>query len=55
MATVKRKSAVPYYACGGVWVLYAALFPLYRVSHFALGCAGQRESAGILLRRRDDG
>lgn len=36
MATVKRKSVVPYYACGGVWVLYAALFPLYRVSHFAL-------------------
>ena len=36
MATVKRKSVVPYYACGGVWVLYAARFPLYRASHFAL-------------------
>lgn len=36
MATVKRKSTVPYYACAGVWVLYAALFPLYRVTHFLL-------------------
>ena len=36
MATVKRRSVVPYYACGGVWVLYAALFPLYKVSHFML-------------------
>lgn len=36
MATVKRRSVVPYYACGGVWILYAALFPLYKVSHFML-------------------
>ena len=36
MITVKRKSTVPYYACAGVWVLYALLFPLYRVSHFLL-------------------
>ena len=36
MATVKRKSVVPYYACGGVWLLYAALFPLYKASHFVL-------------------
>ena len=36
MATVKRKSTVPYYACGGVWLLYAAFFPLYRASHFVL-------------------
>jgi hypothetical protein len=36
MATVKRKSVVPYYACAGVWALYAALFPLYRVGHFLI-------------------
>ena len=36
MATVKRKSTVPYYACAGVWALYALLFPLYRFSHFLL-------------------
>ena len=36
MATVKRKSTVPYYACGGVWVLYALRYPLYKVSHFVL-------------------
>jgi hypothetical protein len=36
VTTVKRKSAVPYYACGGVWLLYAALFPLYKPWHFIL-------------------
>ncbi len=39
MATVKRKSTVPYYACAGVWVLYAALFPLYRPAHFLIVAA----------------
>ena len=36
MTTVKRKSTVPYYACAGVWVLYAALFPLYKPGHYVL-------------------
>ena len=36
MATVTRKSTVPYYCTAAVWVLYALLFPLYRVSHFLL-------------------
>lgn len=36
MATIKRKSAVPIYAAAGTWVLYAALFPLYKVGHFIL-------------------
>lgn len=36
MATVKRKSVVPYYAVGGVWLLYAAMFPLYKTGHFIL-------------------
>ena len=34
MATVKRKSTVPYYAAAGTWVIYALLFPLYRVPQF---------------------
>ena len=34
MATVKRRSTVPYYASAGTWVIYALLFPLYRVPHF---------------------
>ena len=34
MATVKRRSTVPYYAAAGTWVIYALLFPLYRVPHF---------------------
>ena len=36
MATVKRRSTVPYYAAAGTWVVYALLFPLYRVPHFIL-------------------
>lgn len=36
MATVKRKSAIPYYAAAGVWLLYAAVFPLYSLGHFIL-------------------
>ena len=39
MTIVKRKSTVPYYACGAVWLLYALAFPLYRVSHFLLVAA----------------
>ena len=39
MATVKRRSTVPYYAAAGTWVIYALLFPLYRVSHFILVAA----------------
>lgn len=39
MATVKRRSTVPYYAAAGTWLLYALLFPLYRVPHFILVAA----------------
>lgn len=39
MATIKRKSTVPFYAAAGVWVIYALLFPLYRFSHFLLVAA----------------
>ena len=34
MATVKRKSTVPYYAAAGPWVIYVLLFPLCRVPQF---------------------
>ena len=36
MATIKRRSTVPYYAAAGTWVLYAAVFPLYKAGHFLL-------------------
>ena len=39
MATVKRKSTVPYYACALAWVLYAALFPLYLPRHYLFAAA----------------
>ncbi len=36
MAIVKRRSVIPYYTVAGVWLLYAACFPLYRPGHFIL-------------------
>lgn len=34
MKKIVHKSAAPLYAAASVWVLYALLFPLYRVTHF---------------------
>ena len=34
MKKIVHKSAAPLYAAAVVWVLYALLFPLYRVGHF---------------------
>jgi len=48
MTTVKRKSTVPYYACAGVWVLYAALFPLYKPGHYVLVLLASALVFGIL-------
>ena len=39
MKKIVHKSAVPIYAAAAVWVLYALLFPLYRVSHFLIAAA----------------
>lgn len=36
MATITRKSTLPYYITAAFWVLYALLFPLYRVTHFLI-------------------
>ncbi len=48
MAVVKRSgSTVPYYACGGVWLLYASLFPLYRVWHFLLAASVSALAFGV--------
>ena len=33
---VIQKSAVPFYAAGVLWLLYAMIFPLYRLWHFAV-------------------
>ena len=38
MKKIVHKPAAPIYAAAVVWILYALLFPLYRVGHFAL-CA----------------
>ena len=39
MKKIIHKSAIPLYAAAAVWVLYALLFPLHRVMHFALVAA----------------
>ncbi len=39
MKKIVHKSAVPLYAAAAVWVLYALLFPLYRVAHFVIVAA----------------
>ena len=49
MAVVKRKSTVPYYAAAGVWLLYAAFFPLYRLGHFLL-VAGVSAAVFLLMK-----
>ncbi len=36
MKKIVHKSAAPLYAAAVVWVLYALLFPLYKISHFMI-------------------
>lgn len=38
MARIVRKSVAPIYLVGGVWLVYAILFPLYRLSDYLI-CA----------------
>jgi hypothetical protein len=48
VATVKRKSTVPYYACALVWALYAAFFPLHRFEHYQLVASLSAAVFGLL-------
>ena len=36
MATVTKKSTLPYYCAAAVWVLYALLFPLHKLGHILI-------------------
>ena len=47
MKKIVHKPAAPIYAAAVVWILYALLFPLYRVGHFALCAAAV--IAGLVL------
>ena len=40
MATITKKSTVPYYCAAAVWVLYALLFPLYTLGHILIVAIG---------------
>ncbi|MBE6990290.1 MAG: hypothetical protein E7426_06045 [Ruminococcaceae bacterium] len=44
MKKIVRKSVIPIYATAVVWLLYALLFPLYRVSHFIIAAV----AAGVV-------
>jgi len=39
MKRIVRKSPIPIYATAVVWLLYALLFPLYKVTHFLIAAA----------------
>ena len=48
MRAVTKKSALPIYAIGAVWLLWALLFPLYSLMQFAL-CAVVSLAAYLIL------
>ncbi|MBR3383159.1 MAG: 5-bromo-4-chloroindolyl phosphate hydrolysis family protein [Clostridia bacterium] len=39
MKKIVRRTVIPLYAVAAAWLLYAALFPLYRVHHFIIAIA----------------
>ena len=49
MKKIVHKPAAPIYAAAVVWLLYALLFPLYRVGHFAL-CAAASAAVYLIAR-----
>lgn len=49
MKQIVRKSAVPLYAAAATWLLYALLFPLYRLPHYLLA-AGAAVVVGVIAR-----
>lgn len=44
---IVHKPAAPLYAAAAAWVLYALLFPLYRVGHFVIVLAASAAVYGI--------
>ncbi len=49
MKQIVHKSVIPLYASGATWLLYALLFPLYRLPHFLLA-ASAAAVVGIVAR-----
>ena len=49
MKKIVHKPAAPIYSAAVVWILYALLFPLYRVGHFAL-CAAASAAVYLIAR-----
>lgn len=48
MATITRRSTVPYYCAAAVWVLYALLFPLYTLGHILTVAIGSAAVFAVL-------
>ena len=49
MKQIVHKPVIPLYASGATWLLYALLFPLYRLPHFLLA-ASAAAVVGIVAR-----
>ena len=49
MKQVVRRSAAPLYAAAATWLLYALLFPLYRLPHYLMA-AGAAAVVGVVAR-----
>jgi hypothetical protein len=47
MKTVKKRSVVPIYLIGVVWLVYALLFPLYRISDYLICAALSLVAFGV--------
>ena len=47
MKKIVHKPAAPLYAAAAAWVLYALLFPLYRLGHFVIALAASAVVYGI--------
>lgn len=45
--TIVHKSAAPLYAAAAVWVLYALLFPLHRLTHFIVAALASALVGGV--------
>ena len=49
MKKIIHKSTIPLYAAAATWLLYALLFPLYKLPHYLLA-AGAAAVVGVVAR-----
>ena len=54
MRAVTKKSALPIYAIGGIWLIWALLFPLYSATHYLMCAAVSLLAYAILSKAIPD-